>query len=128
MGGDLVRLFLCGDVMLGRGIDQILPHPGDPGLRETYVRDARTYVELAEEVGGAVPRPVGFAWPWGDALRVLDAAAPDARILNLETSVTQCDDRARGKAVHYRMHPGNLPCLAAARPDVCALANNHVLD
>ena len=26
------------------------------------------------------------------------------------------------------MSPGNLPCLAAARPDACALANNHVLD
>ncbi|CAM5373385.1 hypothetical protein SLAVM298S_01341 [Streptomyces lavendulae subsp. lavendulae] len=26
------------------------------------------------------------------------------------------------------MNPANLPCLAAARPDVCVLANNHVLD
>jgi poly-gamma-glutamate synthesis protein (capsule biosynthesis protein) len=26
------------------------------------------------------------------------------------------------------MNPDNLPCLAAARPDVCVLANNHVLD
>ena len=26
------------------------------------------------------------------------------------------------------MSPRNLPCVAAARPDVCALANNHVLD
>lgn len=25
-----VTLFLCGDVMTGRGIDQILPHPGEP--------------------------------------------------------------------------------------------------
>ena len=25
-----VTLFLAGDVMTGRGIDQILPHPGDP--------------------------------------------------------------------------------------------------
>jgi poly-gamma-glutamate synthesis protein (capsule biosynthesis protein) len=28
-----VTLFLCGDVMLGRGIDQVLPHPG--ALRAT---------------------------------------------------------------------------------------------
>jgi poly-gamma-glutamate synthesis protein (capsule biosynthesis protein) len=26
------------------------------------------------------------------------------------------------------MHPDNLPALAALRPDVCALANNHILD
>lgn len=123
-----ITLALCGDVMLGRGVDQILPHPGDPELREDYVRDARTYVELAEAVNGAIPCPVDFAWPWGAALEVLDEAAPDVRLLNLETSVTADGTFAEGKAVHYRMSPANLPCLQAARPDVCALANNHVLD
>ena len=32
-GDRAVTLFLCGDVMLGRGVDQILLHPGDPTLR-----------------------------------------------------------------------------------------------
>ncbi len=128
MGADPVRLFLCGDVMLGRGVDQILPHPGDPMLREPYLRDARAYVESAEAVNGPIPHPVDFSWPWGEALRLLDEAAPDVRVLNLETSVTRSDDFAPGKDVHYRMTPANLPCLAAARPDACALANNHVLD
>lgn len=128
MQGDLITLCLAGDVMLGRGIDQILPHPGDPALAETYIRDARSYVELAEAANGPIPRPVDFSWPWGDTLRILDLAAPDAMVLNLETAVTRSDDFATGKAVHYRMHPANLPCLAAARPDVCVLANNHVLD
>jgi poly-gamma-glutamate capsule biosynthesis protein CapA/YwtB (metallophosphatase superfamily) len=114
--------------MLGRGVDQVLPHPGDPALREAYVRDARDYVALAEAVNGPVPRPVGYGWPWGDALHALARAAPDARVVNLETSVTRAGDFAPGKSVHYRMTPGNLPCLAAARPDVCVLANNHVLD
>jgi poly-gamma-glutamate synthesis protein (capsule biosynthesis protein) len=123
-----VTLFLAGDVMLGRGVDQILPHPGDPALREDQVRDAREYVALAEAAHGPVPRPVGPAWPWGEALPVLRRAAPDARVINLETAVTQHGAFAPGKAVHYRMHPANLPCLAAARPDVCVLANNHVLD
>ncbi|GHH77056.1 putative polyglutamine synthesis accessory protein [Streptomyces sulfonofaciens] len=123
-----VTLFLCGDVMLGRGVDQILPHPGDPTLREGYVRDARDYVGLAESVNGPVPRPAGYRWPWGEVLHQLDAAAPDARVVNLETSVTRAGDFASGKGVHYRMSPANLPCLAAVRPDVCALANNHVLD
>ncbi len=124
----MVTLFLGGDVMLGRGVDQILPHPGDPALREAYIRDARAYVELAEAANGPIPRPVGFRRPWGEALPVLDDAAPDVRLINLETSVTGDGDFAPGKGVHYRMSPANLPCLAAARPDVCALANNHVLD
>lgn len=64
----------------------------------------------------------------GEALRVLDEAAPAARVLNLETGITQSADFARGKEIHYRMSPANLPCLTAARPDVCVLANNHVLD
>lgn len=44
----LMTLFLCGDVMLGRGVDQVLPHPGDPELRERCAGDARAYVRLAE--------------------------------------------------------------------------------
>jgi poly-gamma-glutamate synthesis protein (capsule biosynthesis protein) len=124
----LLTLFLCGDVMLGRGVDQILPHPGSPRLRERDIRDARSYVALAEALNGPIPRPVDFSWPWGDALPVLDEAAPDVRVVNLETSVTRSDDFAPAKGVHYRMSPANLPCLAVARPDVCVLANNHVLD
>jgi poly-gamma-glutamate synthesis protein (capsule biosynthesis protein) len=123
-----VRLLLCGDVMTGRGVDQILPHPGDPTLYERSVHDARRYVELAEELNGPIPRPVGFSWPWGDALRAIDDEAPDLRLANLETSVTRHDDYDPGKGVHYRMNPDNVPCLTVARLDVCTLANNHVLD
>jgi poly-gamma-glutamate capsule biosynthesis protein CapA/YwtB (metallophosphatase superfamily) len=128
VGTSPVTIFLSGDVMLGRGVDQILPHPGDPTLRERHLRDARAYVELAEAAHGPVPRPADFSWPWGEALAVLDASAPDARVVNLETSVTRSDEFAPGKAVHYRMSPANLPGLAVVRPDVCVLANNHVLD
>jgi poly-gamma-glutamate capsule biosynthesis protein CapA/YwtB (metallophosphatase superfamily) len=123
-----VEVLLCGDVMTGRGIDQILPHPGDPELHERFVRDARRYVELAEAVNGPIPRPVDFSWPWGDALRAIDEAAPDLRLVNLETSVTRSDDYEPGKAVHYRMAPENVSCLTVANVDVCILANNHVLD
>jgi poly-gamma-glutamate synthesis protein (capsule biosynthesis protein) len=128
MGDGVVTLFLCGDVMLGRGVDQILPNPGDPVLREGYVVDARSYVRMAEAVGGPIPAPVDPSWPWGEALGLLEEAGPDVRIVNLETAVTCGDAFAPGKAVHYRMHPANLPALTVARPDVCVLANNHVLD
>jgi poly-gamma-glutamate capsule biosynthesis protein CapA/YwtB (metallophosphatase superfamily) len=123
-----IRLALAGDVMLARGVDQILPNPGDPTLWESYVRDARDYVRLAEVVHGPIPVPVDFAWPWGDALDVLTGGGPDVRILNLETAVTSGGSALPAKGIHYRMHPDNLPCLAAAAPDACVLANNHVLD
>jgi poly-gamma-glutamate capsule biosynthesis protein CapA/YwtB (metallophosphatase superfamily) len=123
-----VTLFLCGDVMTGRGIDQILAHPSAPGIQEPYVRDARDYVELAEEANGRIPRRVPPTYIWGDALEELERVAPDARIINLETSITTSDDFWPGKGIHYRMHPRNLDCLTAARVDVCVLANNHVLD
>jgi poly-gamma-glutamate capsule biosynthesis protein CapA/YwtB (metallophosphatase superfamily) len=126
-GGPLC-LFLCGDVMTGRGIDQILPHPGDPVLYEPFVRDAREYVWLAEALHGPFPRPVDFAYIWGDALAELERAGTDVRIINLETSITVSDDAWPGKGINYRMHPQNVGCLTAARIDCCCLANNHVLD
>jgi poly-gamma-glutamate synthesis protein (capsule biosynthesis protein) len=123
-----VRLLLAGDVMTGRGIDQILPHPSDPRLDERGVESALDYVHLAEKAHGPIPRGAFFAYPWGDALAVLDRFAPDARIVNLETAVTRSEERWPGKEIHYRMHPENVPCLTAARIDCCVLANNHALD
>ncbi len=57
----LITLFLCGDVMTGRGIDQILLHPSDPIVHEPYVEDARRYVELTEKISGPIPRAVNPA-------------------------------------------------------------------
>lgn len=125
---DFITLFLCGDVMTGRGIDQILPHPSDPTLHEEYIKDARGYVEIAERAHGPLPRAVVPAYPWGDALEELAGMAPDLRIINLETSVTQSADYWEGKEVHYRMHPGNIEAITSAKIDICSLANNHVLD
>lgn len=123
-----ITLFLCGDVMTGRGIDQILPHPGDPRLHEPYVKNARTYVELAEERNGLIAEPVAFSYIWGDALGELARVSPDLRIINLETSITRSAGYWKGKGINYRMNPANISCLTAAGIDVCALANNHVLD
>lgn len=123
-----ITLFLCGDVMTGRGIDQVLPHPNDPRIYEPYVQNAKDYVALAEEANGPIPKPVDFAYIWGDALEELERVAPDVRIINLETSVTKSDDYWKGKGINYRMHPENIPCITAAGIDCCVLANNHVLD
>jgi poly-gamma-glutamate synthesis protein (capsule biosynthesis protein) len=123
-----LTLSLCGDVMTGRGIDQVLPHPSPPRLYEPYVTDARRYVELAQRKNGPFEVPLAFDELWGDALSVWEKAAPDLRFINLETSITQSDDYWPDKDIHYRMNPKNLPCLQAASLHCCCLANNHVLD
>jgi len=125
---NLITIFMCGDVMTGRGIDQVLPHPGDPLIHEPYLRSATQYVELAERTNGPISKPVSFSYLWGDALGVLERVSPDLRMINLETSVTTSNDYWRGKGIHYRMHPKNIPFLTAAKIDYCSLANNHVLD
>jgi poly-gamma-glutamate capsule biosynthesis protein CapA/YwtB (metallophosphatase superfamily) len=124
---DAVTLFLCGDVMTGRGIDQILPHACPPQLHESYLDSALEYVALAEQANGPIVRPVEFSYVWGDALAELERVAPDARIVNLETAVTRSEDWLP-KGINYRMHPDNIACLKAAGIDCCVLANNHVLD
>jgi poly-gamma-glutamate capsule biosynthesis protein CapA/YwtB (metallophosphatase superfamily) len=118
---------LCGDVMTGRGIDQALPHPGDPVLHETWVKSATDYVAIAEKANGPIARPMVFDQIWGDALGVLDRLAPDLRIVNLETAVTTAS-RPWPKGINYRMSPENVGCLTAAGIDCCVLANNHVMD
>jgi poly-gamma-glutamate synthesis protein (capsule biosynthesis protein) len=123
-----IKLFLCGDVMTGRGIDQVLPQPSDPRIHEPYVRNAKIYVKLAERRNGPIPQPVDYSYIWGEALAELDRARPDVRVINLETAVTVSDDYWQDKGIHYRMHPVNIPCITAARIDCCVLANNHMLD
>ena len=124
----VISIFMCGDVMPGRGIDQILPHPVDPRIYEPFVTDARRYVELAENVSGPIPKPAPFDYIWGEALDTFKRLRPDIKLINLETSVTTCDRYWLGKGINYRMHPANFPAITAAGIDICALANNHVLD
>lgn len=127
-GQDHVKLFFAGDLMSGRGIDQLLPHPNEPTLYESYVRDARQYIALAEEHSGPISQPVDLDYVWGDALEVLARARPDLRMVNLETALTTSEDCWPEKGIHYRMHPHNARSLNELGLDCCALANNHLLD
>lgn len=123
-----VSIFMCGDVMTGRGIDQVLPHPSQPRLYESWVKNAREYVRLAEQKNGTIEKPVEYSYIWGDALHELKRYHPAVKLINLETSITTSPDYWQTKGIHYRMHPQNMACLSAAGIDCCSLANNHVLD
>jgi poly-gamma-glutamate synthesis protein (capsule biosynthesis protein) len=52
---------MSGDVMTGRGIDQVLPHPGDPLIHESYMKSAAGYVKIAEAMNGPIEQPVSFS-------------------------------------------------------------------
>lgn len=125
--GRPVRLLLAGDVMLGRGIDQILPHPVDPRIYEGYMTSAEGYVKLAERRNGPIPRAVDYGYVWGDLLAEDAYRRCDLRIINLETAITTAG-KPEPKGINYRMHPANVPVLTAASVDACTLANNHLLD
>lgn len=127
---DRVNLFLCGDVMLARGVDMIQQQHCNPVLYEGNGLDAHAYVELAVNANGPIPpksqRSVDYVW--GDAIQILKQKNPDLRVINLETSVTTSSDRWRDKAIHYRMHPANVAVIKSAAIDCCVLANNHTAD
>lgn len=124
----LATLFLCGDVMPARGIDQILPHPSEPLLHESFVKHAMEYKLLAERTNGPIPMPVDYSYPWGEAIRELERRQLQGRIINLETAITRSRSYDRTKGIHYKMHPLNVPLLTEASIDCCILSNNHVLD
>ena len=79
-----MKLFLCGDVMTGRGIDQILPAPCDPELDEPWVKSALDYVRPRRARRRGDPAPRESRVHLGRRARRLERAQPDARIVNLE--------------------------------------------
>ena len=84
-----LKLLLGGDLMLGRGIDQLMPQHCDPALHEAVVRDARHYAQLAERLHGPIHTPFQPATPWGQSLAWMEQFQPDLRLVNLETAITR---------------------------------------
>jgi poly-gamma-glutamate capsule biosynthesis protein CapA/YwtB (metallophosphatase superfamily) len=124
----MLTVFLGGDAMLGRGVDQVLLRPGPRRLYESSVKDAREYVALAAAKNGTVPFPVPSSWVWGDAPGEIARHGARVRIVNLETAVTTRGTPWPGKGIHYRMSPANAAALSDLGVDVCCVANNHVVD
>ena len=108
-----VRLFLCGDVMTGRGIDQILPHPCEPrALRAVPAERAR--LRASSPSAPAARFHARWTSPISGATRSASssARAPDARIINLETAVTTSEDALAGEG-HQLPHASGERRLAS---------------
>ena len=125
---EFITIFMCGDVMTGRGIDHVMPYPSDPKIYEFYMKSAENYVDIAEAKNGVIQKPVNYSYIWGSVLDEMKRKDINIRLINLETSVTKSDDYWEDKGINYRMHPDNIPCLTVANIDYCSLANNHILD
>jgi len=106
--------------MLGRLVDQIFP---------THVEELTDHFHammlLRSRTNLSWPI-LDYKYPWGDVFE--DIVKADARIINLETSVTTHPVKWPEKAFNYRMHPDNVKVLTEAKIEYCSLANNHTLD
>ena len=108
-----VTLFLCGDVMLGRGIDQILA-PGRSASRRALCQIGDDLCRACGTVNGPIPRTVDYAYVWGDALSDWIAEAPD-RGSSISRPASPTAMTLAPKGINYKMNPANIGCLAAAR-------------
>jgi len=88
-------LFLAGDVMTGRGLDQAMQHPGSPTLHEPSVRDARRYRDLCRSSYGC-----------GDLIDDYEGIAGDEEFRgDLGLLYFPVLEPARGRLVGLRMEP-----------------------
>lgn len=94
----MIRLGLCGDVMLGRLVDRYVL--ADPAIDPAFV--------------------------WGDTLPLWKAV--DLRFVNLECVIASGGDPWIPKVFHFRARPRAVEALRAAGIDLVTLANNHILD
>ena len=132
LNSDSIRFGFTGDVMIARAIDAILPIRTDGTLHEPCMKHADEYVQLAEQQNGALDQDEitekGYSYIWGNLIEEL-GSMPDYLVVNLETSLTTCEDWTEEKGIHYRAHPKNVEVLEEIGVrGVATLANNHVLD
>jgi poly-gamma-glutamate synthesis protein (capsule biosynthesis protein) len=121
-------LFFGGDVMLGRGIDQIFKYKNDPTLHESFMKNAKNYVPKSLKEYTINDNYKNYNYIWGDLLQNNFFKKSIIKIINLETSITNQTNYTKNKAVLYKMHPKNIETLKIAKINYCAIANNHVLD
>ena len=140
-----LHIMLGGDTMLGRYVDQMLPHgvehPRDPpfdGIDDLELeRNRDTLISMSGVT--TLSDEVRLQRPWGNLLSLLREA--DVTLLTLETVATtsglmwpnrrfHLDDSAgpRGSTSYHKMNPPNLQTLVAAGVDYVSLATNHAMD
>ena len=65
-------------------------------------------------------------YPWGNTINILKKS--DIVIANLETTITNSNDKWINKTFNYKLLPKYAKSLQFANISYCSLANNHILD
>jgi poly-gamma-glutamate synthesis protein (capsule biosynthesis protein) len=111
MSREVLHLAVVGDVMLGRGVNDLMRR-------------------APERAAGAddPARGITLDYPWGELLPELRAA--DLTLGNLECCIGERGSPwdPGGRPFHFRAAPWAAPSLADAGFDFVSLANNHLLD
>ncbi len=94
----MITLALTGDVMLGRGVAEVLDNHMRPEA------------------------------PWGDVMPLLDASDVRIINLECAITDNERPWTRTPKVFHFRAQPSAIETLRTARIDACSLANNHTLD
>lgn len=131
----VVRLFLAGDFMPGRGIDAVMPRPCPLEIREGFCASSIEYARLAERKhkkrfpGENQQTKLSARDVLGEASKLIERYEPHVKLINLETSVTKKSTFYPNKGINYRASEENVFALFdILKPNVVSLANNHAMD
>jgi len=124
---DSIRLFICGDVMTGREIDQVLPHPNDPTLHEPVLATpAPTWNSPRESTvrsRGRWNSITSGAMRWRNSIVPASICASSiSRPASLPARTTGSTRRSTTACVRP------ISTASPRRALTACLANNHVLD
>ena len=128
----VVRLFLAGDFMPGRGIDAVMPRPCPLEIREGFCASSIEYARLAERKHKKrfpENQTLSARDVLGEASKLIERYEPHVKLINLETSVTKKSTFYPNKGINYRASEENVFALFdILKPNVVSLANNHAMD
>ena len=128
----VVRLFLAGDFMPGRGIDAVMPRPRPLEIREGFCTSSIEYARLAERKHKKrfpENQTLSARDVLGEASKLIERYEPHVKLINLETSVTKKSTFYPNKGINYRASEENVFALFdILKPNVVSLANNHAMD
>ncbi len=128
----VVRLFLAGDFMPGRGIDAVMPRPCPLEIREGFCTSSIEYARLAERKHKKrFPdhQTLSARDVLGEASKLIERYEPHVKLINIETSVTKKSTFYPNKGINYRASEENVFALFdILKPNVVSLANNHAMD
>ena len=127
-----IRLSFAGDLMLGRGVDQVLKFPTDSRLYENAVKNSKEYVLLIQSELKRQNKVYELLF-WSPIMNDFHKFQSHLFFINLETAITH-SLTPYPKGINYKLSPDTVYILKKLEKDIfpsqliVSLANNHILD